>query len=134
MYWIGVGFLIAIGFALAGVVLPFIGVLMLLAWEHKAEMGVGLFAIILICLAIAFPQVIVPTLFWGFIISWFFIGKSKAGKEPTHQEPVIDVQPRKPKNNIAAINIKKDMLIVVVVISVFTIILLLAKVSNNSLS
>lgn len=126
MYWIGVGFLIAIGFGLASVALPFVLVLLALAWEYKAGIGVGLVMLILLCLAIAYPQAIAPTIFWGLVILWLFARKNETKEVATYQEPITDVQPQKPRNNIAAINIKKDLLIVVVVISVFTLFLLLA--------
>jgi hypothetical protein len=80
MHWIGIGFLIAIGFGLASVALPLAIGLFIMAWELKAIVGVVLGVLLVIVLAIAYPQTIWPIVFWGFValaIFGNFNGKKK---------------------------------------------------------
>lgn len=67
MHWIGVGFLIAIGFGLAMVALPVAIALIAAAWECREVLGVLAVLIVIVALCFAFPETVWPIVFWGFI-------------------------------------------------------------------
>ncbi len=73
MHWIWVGFLIAIGFALAGVVLPLLFGLLGLAWEFKWIALAGIGISIMIVLGFIYPQGLVPAII-VFIVLFLVIG------------------------------------------------------------
>lgn len=67
MHWIGIGFLIAIGFGLAIVAVPLVIGLLTMAWELKEVVAVIAGIIIVVILSIAYPDQVIPVLFWGFV-------------------------------------------------------------------
>jgi hypothetical protein len=81
MHWIGIGFLIAIGFVLASVALPIIGVIMLLAWEHKGAIAAVIGILGLILYTIIDPEMGGVIIFWLIVIIWFMSGKVKKDKK-----------------------------------------------------
>lgn len=69
MYWIGVGFLIAIGFGIASIVLPAAVVIL---WEFRKGIGISIGVLALVLLAIilsaAYPEVAQGILGWAVLL------------------------------------------------------------------
>jgi CheY-like chemotaxis protein len=109
MHWIGIGFLIAIGFALACVILPLLGVVLVLAWEFKKPIISILIFVFVVLFGIALvsnPEFGEAVLGWGLIalIAYSIFGRLKMPKKKT-RATILLVEDEKPLSHAMTIKL-----------------------------